>query len=944
MVLGKKRLRAVSAILALTLASSSLAGCGTTNTNSEAAVKNVILVIGDGMQLEHERAANNYLFGNYTEGLTFWKFPYQGCASTWDVTTYNKYAAAAGSSSWDAATSTAEDSKTFDALLGYNPAKGGKLPYPLDTTGDKTYLLTAATDSASAGTALATGNKTDDGNIAWKTGDPEDGRLLTIAEMYRYQKKAAIGVVTTVPFTHATPAVFVSHNKSRNNYKEIGYEIINSVKPEVVIGGGHPTYTTNYMDNRDYQILKASSEYVLAERQTGVDGNTTIADKAAEAVTGGKKLFGLFGNSSGQFDYQIPSNTPGAPSVTRGSTENPSLAEASKAALKVLSQNKNGFFLMVEQGDIDWANHANDFKSMVGGVYDLNETVKAIETYIDQPGDNIDWNNTMVIVTADHGNSYMRLNTATQMQKGQLPQQDTNTAVVGSYTPGFVYPNGEVTYGSGGHTNEPVRVYAKGGKTSLLSGFEGAWYAGAKIIDNTHIYKTMIAALGLSDQNKQSSLLDKVVAILPDALISILNPILTTAQLNTAKTNGATTITKPGIGSALVPDPKASGYYYMMTDRGINGDYSYTDPATGVTTEGKYFPLPAFTPTIVRVRLDGATIVIDKVIPIIDKDGNYVTGIPNDTNDGLAYDNPTAAVGSPLAYNVNGLDTEDLQVLPNGDFLVVDEHSPSIVVVEGATGKVKVRYTPKGKTLAGVNYTVKDILPEIMLQRRTNRGFENLALSSDGKTAYAIMQSPLGQKSDANYSASYKNSRVVRIVKLDVTAPENATVTGHYVVMQSAVADYAKNSAGLTVSNKQTDMKYSAAAWLAKDKILLLERANGKAKLFVTELAYATNMLGKSYENTLGPEDIATSGLGLGGLGIVPASVYEAFSTDELPALTQAAADSTGSTPTYEVKFEGMALSGGQVLLANDNDFGIADASLSSKIWKISLKRALSGF
>jgi hypothetical protein len=46
-------------------------------------------------------------------------------------------------------------------------------------------------------------------------------------------------------------------------------------------------------------------------------------------------------------------------------------------------------------------------------------------------------------------------------------------------------------------------------------------------------------------------------------------------------------------------------------------------------------------------------------------------------------------------------------------FLVVDEHSPSIVVVEGTTGKGKVRYTPKGKTLAGVNYTVKDILPEI---------------------------------------------------------------------------------------------------------------------------------------------------------------------------------------------------------------------------------------
>lgn len=506
MYFGRNKQRMIAALLALTMATSSLVGCGTTATTNDTAVKNVILIIGDGMQLEHERAANNYLFGNYTEGLSFWKYPYQAQSSTWDVTTYNKYATASGKAPWSAATSTPEATKTFDVLLGYDPARGGKLPYPLDTTGDKTYLLTAATDSASAGTALSTGYKTDDGNVAWKTGDPDGGSLMTIAEMYRYQKKAAIGVVSTVPFTHATPAAFVSHNKSRNNYKDIGYEIINSVKPEVVIGGGHPSWAASYMDINDYNILKTSNDYVLAERQAGVDGNTTIATKATEAVTSGKKLFGLFGNSGGQFDYPVPSNTPGAPAVTRGNIENPSLAEASKAALKVLAQNKNGFFLMIEQGDIDWANHANDFKSMVGGVYDLNEAVKAVEAFIDQPGDHIDWNNTLVIVTSDHGNSYMRINTANPLQKGQLPQQNPNSSSTGSYTPAFVYPNGEVTYGSGGHTNELTRIYAKGGKTSLLSSFEGIWYAGTKIIDNTQIYKAMMAALGLTDQNKQSSM------------------------------------------------------------------------------------------------------------------------------------------------------------------------------------------------------------------------------------------------------------------------------------------------------------------------------------------------------------------------------------------------------------------------------------------------------
>ncbi|MFZ4859693.1 MAG: choice-of-anchor I family protein [Desulfuromonadaceae bacterium] len=516
-----KRMRRIRVVVSLVVIAQfvlSLSGCGTTSSSTAApTAKNVILIIGDGMQLEHERAGSNYLFGNPDSGLAFQNFPYKGQSTTWDVTTYNKYAFASystngySSKKFNPDTVNLDNTSTFDAKLGYDSAKGGKLPYPLDKSGDSAYLNKAATDSASAGTAIATGYKTDDGNVAWKTGDPENGRLLTIAEMYRYQKKAAIGVVTTVPFTHATPATFVSHNKSRNNYKDIAYEIINVVKPDVVIGGGHPSYSgTTYMDALEYSTLKSSAEYVLAERATGVDGNTTIAAKATEAVTGGKKLFGLFGNSGGQFDYPVPSNTPGMPSVTRGSTENPSLAEASKAALKVLSQNSNGFFLMIEQGDIDWANHANDFKSMVGGIYDLNETVKSVEAFVDQPGDTIDWNNTVVIVTSDHGNSYMRINPAKSLQKGQLPQQDANTTAAGGYVPGFVYPNAEVSYASPNHTNELTRVYAKGAGTSLLTSAEGSWYAGTNIIDNTQIFKAFISLLGLTDQNKQGSMASMV--------------------------------------------------------------------------------------------------------------------------------------------------------------------------------------------------------------------------------------------------------------------------------------------------------------------------------------------------------------------------------------------------------------------------------------------------
>lgn len=968
MFFERRHLRAVAAVLALTMASS-LTGCGTTQTASSPGqqAKNVILIIADGMQLEHERAYNNYLSGSFDSGLEHWKFDYKGAASTWDVTTYNRYAYSSDSTGAKNITDDKFDpqnSSTYSVLLGYDTSKGGKQPYPRDTTaalnssaslnyfGTKLKLSSTdggaipATDSASAATALSTGFKTDDGNLAWRTGDKEDGRLTTIAEMYRNQKKAAIGVVSTVPFSHATPAGFVSHNKSRNNYKAIAQEIITAVRPEVVIGGGHPDFNSatvkpdySYIDGPELTNLRNSTEYAFVERTAGVDGGVALLAKANQAVTAGKKLFGLFGGVGGNFEYHNPSNDRTS-AVTRGSIENPTLADASTAALKVLSQNKNGFFLMVEQGDIDWSNHANDYKSMIGGMWDLDQAVKAVEAFVDQPGDDIDWSNTLVIVTSDHSNSYLRNTVAKQLGKGLLPSQQTGGVALG-YNSDYYYPNGEVTYGVDGkginsHFNDPVTLYAKGAGVGRFKSYEGSWYPGTTLIDNTQIYRVMLEDLGLTDENRSyAAKLDATVYALPDTSMKVLNPLLTDQNLTDALTYGALTMTKPGIGSGLTPDPRNPGYYYMTTDRGMNGE-----------TTAKFFPLPASTPTIAKVHFDAAgKIVVDKYIPILDKDGNYVTGMPNlAAYDDVPYLN--SALTLQGSYNENGLDIEDIQVLPNGDFMLVDEYSPSIVVVDGTTGRVKVRYTPVNKPMSGANYTVKNILPSILgEQRRSNRGFENLALSSDGATAYAVMQSPIGDKSNS----MYKYTRVVRIVRLNVTDPLNATVSGEFVVLQSAAGDYAKNIAGYTVSNKQTDMKYSAAQWLATDRILLLERANGKAKLMEVDMAKATNLLSNSCAGSLAPEETVTSSpyqqVGLMNCNIVPSSAREVFSTDELKSLVQQSADQVGTSPSYEIKLEGMALIDNQTLyLSNDNDFGIFDANLPTRVWKISLKRALSRF
>jgi alkaline phosphatase len=522
-----------------------LFGCGTSNVATDIATsdrgQNFILIIADGMQLEHERAYNNYLTGTYESGLEHWSFPYQGAASTWDVKTYNRYAYTAGSAAITNPGFDPQMASSFTASLGYDPAKGGRRPYPLDATGAvnsaaaTTYYgaklkLSAtddgaipATDSASAATALATGFKTDDGNIAWRTGDPDNGSLVTIAEMYRSQKKAAIGVVSTVPFSHATPAAFVSHNVSRNNYKAIAQEIITSVKPEVVIGGGHPVFTDaagitgdnayQYIGAPEYATLKSSADYVFVERQAGLDGGTTLLAKATEAAGAKKRIFGLFGGVGGNFEYHKVSND-GTASISRGSVENPTLAQAATAALRVLSTNTNGFFLMIQQGDIDRSNHANDYQTMIGGIWDLDQAVKAVEAFIDRPDDGIEWSNTLVIVTSNHGNSFMRINPARKLAKGRLPRQNPlsgDGAPAGYATNvSYYYPGQEVTYGFdakgvNSRSNEPVTVYAKGAGWQRFGTREGSWYPGTKLIDNTHIYAVMTEALALTDDNRKSA-------------------------------------------------------------------------------------------------------------------------------------------------------------------------------------------------------------------------------------------------------------------------------------------------------------------------------------------------------------------------------------------------------------------------------------------------------
>ena len=125
----KRMLNKTRLILMLALLGLAGGAAGMDASRIPGKAKHIILFVGDGMQLEHEIATSRYLFGK-DDGLSFHHLTYKGYIATWDVTTYNKYAGAPSYSPVG-----------FNPLVGYDPAKGGKKPYPLQSSPLKVLLM-----------------------------------------------------------------------------------------------------------------------------------------------------------------------------------------------------------------------------------------------------------------------------------------------------------------------------------------------------------------------------------------------------------------------------------------------------------------------------------------------------------------------------------------------------------------------------------------------------------------------------------------------------------------------------------------------------------------------------------------------------------------------------------------------------------------------------------
>jgi len=170
-----------------------------------------------------------------------------------------------------------------------------------------------------------------------------------------------------------------------------------------------------YLTAADRQKIDSRSggEYVVAARTEGADGGTVLRQAVSQAIRQRKRLFGYFGIEGGHLPFQTANGDfkPVESASSTGATnaevysaedirENVTLGEMTIAAMDVLEAGSQQWWLMVEAGDVDWANHANNIDNSIGAVLSGDQAFQAATQWIETHGG---WQDTCVIVTADHG-------------------------------------------------------------------------------------------------------------------------------------------------------------------------------------------------------------------------------------------------------------------------------------------------------------------------------------------------------------------------------------------------------------------------------------------------------------------------------------------------------------------------------------------------------------
>ncbi|ERM14005.1 PhoA [Pantoea ananatis BRT175] len=479
--------------------------------------KNVIVMINDGAGWGTWDATAYWQYGGRN------KTPYAEFPVKYAMTTYPLNA-------------SKKATHSNESLVNYDPQKAW------DTTKTESkelpfkgyeYLAINPTDSAAAGTALASGVKTYNNAInVDNMGKPVDFITLTAREQGK-----ATGVVTSVPFSHATPAAFGAQNASRNDYHAIARQMLTAGKLDVIMGTGLPGFNVNGTDcqhlaknestagcGKDANLYLAQTEWDLlrAGKLAPAGGQPWKIVRSTEAFTqlanGSLNYDGpLLGSPNvapngtlqqgrqGEFVGKDAANPSGDAFITTV----PTLNLMTRGAIQHLSKNPNGFFMMVEGGATDWSAHTSNACSgkgdwgntynpnCVGVEYgrlieesaDFNHAVASVIEWVET---NSNWNETLLIVTTDHDNG-MPMGPDAQTRAFEPVINNGKGAMPGvSFRP------------TGNHANALVPLWAKGvGAEAFAERVRGndagyAKYVGynqGDYIDNTDVFTVVKAAL-----------------------------------------------------------------------------------------------------------------------------------------------------------------------------------------------------------------------------------------------------------------------------------------------------------------------------------------------------------------------------------------------------------------------------------------------------------------
>ncbi|HXV78044.1 MAG TPA: alkaline phosphatase [Candidatus Polarisedimenticolaceae bacterium] len=398
----------------------------------------LFLVVFDGMDWQTTRAASIYRTGEVRydrgrgSGLHFQDYDASGSSQFGFMVTSPANDRTAG----DPGTQRVSD-RGSGLYGGYDASRGGAEPW--DEGPEPAYVIAedfsnptrhAYTDSAAAATSMCSGIKTYSAAVNVDTAGRQQ---LPIARELQ-QRGFGVGVVTDVPISHATPAAAYANNVVRHDYQDLSRDMLglpSIAHPrralaglDVLIGCGagveratDAAQGDNYVPGNRYLAsddLRAIDEagggdYVVVVRERGTDAGRALEHGARRAAERGLRLFGFFGTTYAHLPYRTADGGHDPVEGQDGQAErysaadlveNPTLAEMTAAALVVLGSRAEGFWLMVEAGDVDWANHDANIDAAVGSVLSGDEAVRVITDWVETHSD---WTESLLVVTADHG-------------------------------------------------------------------------------------------------------------------------------------------------------------------------------------------------------------------------------------------------------------------------------------------------------------------------------------------------------------------------------------------------------------------------------------------------------------------------------------------------------------------------------------------------------------